>query len=181
MRGFKLLVVPLALAWPLLVWGLHDLLGSWPLLAVGAGLLAWRLPEARRLAAIAAAGLLLTGLLVNAELGMRAYPVAINAVMLTVFAASLWQGPPVIERLARLRQPDLPEAGVRYTRRVTQVWCAFFFANGSIAAWTACCTSLATWSLYNGVISYGLIALMFSGEWLCRRRLRRISSSCTSL
>ena len=175
MRDLKWCLAPLMMAWPLLIWWLHGHVGSWPLLITGALLLAWRFPEARWLAVIAAGGLILLGLLGDAEWGIRAYPVAINAVMLALFAFSLWQGPPFIERLARLREPDLPASGVRYTRRVTQAWCVFFVVNGSVAAWTAGYASLALWSLYNGVISYGLIALMFAGEWCCRYRLRRPS------
>lgn len=171
-RASGILLAIAAMAWPLAAWALMDTLGPWPLLLVGCGLIAWRLPQARSLAISAAITLLLVGLVVDAELGMRGYPVAVNAVMLAVFATSLWRGPPVIERLARLREPDLPASGVRYTRRVTQVWCLFFVINGSIAAWTACYADLSTWSLYNGVISYVLMGLMFAGEWCCRRRLR---------
>ncbi|WP_245550190.1 hypothetical protein [Vreelandella jeotgali] len=109
--ALRWLLAPLMMAWPLLIWWLHGLVGSWPLLIAGAGLLAWRFPEARLLAAVAAAGLILLGLVGEAEWGVRAYPVAINAVMLTLFTTSLWQGPPIIERLARLREPDLPPAG----------------------------------------------------------------------
>ncbi|MGO2055828.1 MAG: hypothetical protein ACTH2G_08900 [Halomonadaceae bacterium] len=79
---------------------------------------------------------------------------------------------PVIERLARLREPELPAAGIRYTRNVTWAWCGFFILNGAIASWTALYASLATWTLYNGAISYGLIAVMFTGEWLIRHQLR---------
>lgn len=175
MRALKWSLAPLMMAWPLLIWWLHDHVGSWPLLVTGALLLAWRFPEARWLAVTAGGGLILLGLLGEAEWGVRAYPVAINTVMLALFSFSLWQGPPIIERLARLREPDLPESGVRYTRRVTQAWCLFFLINGSVAAWTACYASLSLWTLYNGVISYGLIALMFTGEWCCRYRLRRTS------
>lgn len=166
----------MALAWPLLVFTLHDALGSWPLLVLGAGLLAWRLPQARFLAIAVALSLLALGALGQAELGMRAYPVAVNAIMLALFAGSLWRGMPIIERLARLREPELPPAGVAYTRRVTWAWCGFFVANGSLAGWTALYADLATWALYNGVISYALIGLMFAGEWLLRRRLRRTLS-----
>src|SRR2546423_11913745 len=42
----------------------------------------------------------------------------------TLFRSSLFRPPTVVERLARLRNPELPAAGVRYTRQVTQVWCA---------------------------------------------------------
>ncbi|HCR96925.1 MAG TPA: hypothetical protein DIW40_05275 [Halomonas sp.] len=161
-----------ALMWPLLVLLLHDDVGSWPLLIIGAALLAWRMPQARYLAAAAAVLLVALGGLGHAELGMRAYPVAVNAVMLAIFLSSLWRGMPVIERLARLREPELPAAGVRYTRNVTWAWCGFFILNGAIASWTALYASLATWTLYNGAISYGLIAVMFTGEWLVRHQLR---------
>ena len=56
------------------------------------------------------------------------YPVLINMSLLIIFGYSLYQGPPIIERLARLSEPDLPPDGMRYTRRVTGVWC-FFFAS----------------------------------------------------
>ena len=65
------------------------------------------------------------------------YPVLVNAVLLAVFAASLWKPPSVIERLARLRHPDLPPEGVRWVTNVTRVWCGFFVLNGGIALWTA--------------------------------------------
>lgn len=57
------------------------------------------------------------------------YPVVVNAVMLAVFGGSLRSTMPIVERLARLQEPDLPEKAVRYTRRVTQVWCLFFIST----------------------------------------------------
>ncbi|WP_240538659.1 COG4648 family protein [Halomonas sp. SH5A2] len=172
-KAIKSLGVVLAVAWPVLVFVLHDQVGSWPLLVAGAALLAWRMSQARYLAMVVALLMLVLGGLGHADIGMRAYPVAINALMLAVFLTSLWRGMPIVERIARLKEPDLPPAGVAYTRRVTWAWCGFFVINGSIATWTAVYADLATWTLYNGVISYGLIALMFAGEWLLRHRLRR--------
>lgn len=171
-QGIKWLGMVLAVAWPILVFVSHEYIGSWPLLIAGSALLAWRLPQARYLAIVMGAALLMLGGLGHAELGMRAYPVAVNAIMLAIFLSSLWKGMPIVERLARLREPDLPPEGVSYTRRVTWAWCGFFIANGSIACWTALYADLAIWSLYNSVISYALIALMFAGEWLIRRRFR---------
>ncbi|MCW4153168.1 hypothetical protein OM427_27010 [Halomonas sp. 18H] len=172
-KVIKSLGVVLAVAWPVLVLVLHDQVGSWPLLVAGAALLAWRMSQARYLAMVVALLMLVLGGLGHADIGMRAYPVAINALMLVVFLTSLWRGMPIVERLARLKEPELPPAGVAYTRRVTWAWCGFFVINGSIATWTAVYADLATWTLYNGVISYGLIALMFAGEWLLRHRMRR--------
>ncbi len=97
------------------------------------------------------------------------YPVFMNVLMFSLFAASLLHPPSAIERLARLRHPNLPPEGVAYTRRVTQVWCGFFVTNGGIAAWTAFAASREIWLLYNGLISYLLMGALFAGEWLFRR------------
>ena len=104
---------------------------------------------------------------------LRLYPVLVNLVMLGLFSWTLLFPPSLIERLARLKEPDLPPSGVRYTRRVTQVWCGFFVLNGSIAAYTALYSSLATWTLYNGLISYLLMGTLFGGEFLLRLRIRK--------
>jgi uncharacterized membrane protein len=58
---------------------------------------------------------------------------------------------------------------VRYTFRITQIWCAFFLINGTLAAYTALFTSRAAWALYNGLIAYLLMGALFAGEWLYRR------------
>nr|WP_255653589.1 MULTISPECIES: hypothetical protein [unclassified Myxococcus] len=113
-----------------------------------------------------------TSMLGNHALPLKLYPVLVNSMLLAVFATSLVYPPTVIERLARLREPQLPASGVAYTRRVTQVWCGFFVVNGGIALATALWASDATWALYNGLISYGLMGLLFAGEWLVRRRVR---------
>jgi uncharacterized membrane protein len=103
---------------------------------------------------------------------LKLYPALVNGVMFGLFAMSLWRGPSVVERLARLRQPDFPPAAVRYTRRVTQVWCGFFVVNGLVAAATALWSSTATWTLYNGLLSYIAMGTLMGGEWLVRRRVR---------
>ena len=106
-------------------------------------------------------------------ISLRFYPVLVNLVMLGLFSWTLLFPPSLIERLARLKEPDLPPSGVRYTRRVTQVWCGFFVLNGSIAAYTALYSSLATWTLYNGLISYLLMGALFGGEFLLRLHVRK--------
>ena len=106
----------------------------------------------------------------NDGLPLKLYPVLVNMTLLCVFAISLWKPPTVIERLARLRHPDLPPEGVRWVTNVTKAWCVFFVANGSIALWTALAASDATWALYNGAIAYALIGAMLAVEWLLRPR-----------
>ena len=61
-----------------------------------------------------------------------------------------------------------------YTRRVTQVWCGFFVFNGSLALLTALYASDGVWMLYNGLLAYVLMGILFAGEWLVRQRVRAV-------
>ncbi len=101
------------------------------------------------------------------------YPVVVNAVMLAVFGGSLWSAMPIVERLARLQEPDLPEKGVRYTRHVTQIWCGFFIINGGIALFTALYADMSLWTARNGMIAYLLMGTLMAGEWLVRRQVMK--------
>ena len=101
------------------------------------------------------------------------YPVVVNAVMLAVFGGSLWSAMPIVERLARLQEPDLPEKGVRYTRHVTQIWCGFFIINGGMALFTALYGDMSLWTAWNGMIAYLLMGTLMAGEWLVRRQVMK--------
>jgi uncharacterized membrane protein len=119
--------------------------------------------------ALSVTGVMAALTFINADLAMRSYPVLMNAAMLMIFACSLLRPPTVIERLARLVEPELPDSGVRYTRTVTWVWCWFFVLNGAVAMWTVLYASLEVWALYNGFIAYILMGLLFAGEFAVRR------------
>lgn len=108
----------------------------------------------------------------NALMPIKLYPVAVNALLLALFAASIVRPPSAIERLARLREPDLPDVAIAYTRKVTLVWCAFFLVNGGIALATALWGTEAQWALYNGAIAYVLMGVIAGAEWVVRRRVR---------
>jgi uncharacterized membrane protein len=107
-------------------------------------------------------------LLTNSSHYLRFYPVCMNVLMFVLFFSSLFRPPSMIERFARITEPDLSEAGMTYTRNVTKVWCGFFLFNGAIAFYTSVSASMEIWALYNGAISYALIALLFAGEYLFR-------------
>lgn len=120
--------------------------------------------------------LLLTGgaaIASNSVLWLQYYPVFINLVMLIVFVLSLVRPPCIVEQFARLKMPDLPEVGVSYTRKVTMVWCGFFVLNGTMALYTILDASMGFWALYNGVISYSLMGVLFVGEYFVRGRVQR--------
>ena len=95
---------------------------------------------------------------------LRLYPALVNAGLLLSFAATLRSGPSMIEKFARMRLPDLQPRAVRYTRRVTQVWCIFFALNGLTALVAALYWSRGAWALYNGVIAYVLVGVLIAAE-----------------
>lgn len=189
MRGFRTLPVvqvvtgALLLAWPFVIWfglahnSLHWLL---PLMAL---LLVLRLRQGRKNAgpmcfvmqsvALAGIALCVASVLLKTHQLLLFYPVVVNAVMLSVFGGSLWSAMPLVERLARLRTPALPPQGVRYTRRVTQIWCLFFIFNGTIALFTALHGDMRMWTTWNGMLSYLLMGALMAGEWLIRRQVMK--------
>ena len=107
----------------------------------------------------------------NSPIYLRYYPVFMNGMMLVLFFGSLLRPPTIIERFARLQTPDLSEAAISYTRKVTWVWCGFFVLNGSMALYTSLGDRLVVWTLYNGPIAYTLMGVLFAGEYLVRRRV----------
>lgn len=108
----------------------------------------------------------------NVWLPLKLYPVGANAFFLITFGLSLIYPPSAVERLARIKEPNLSAEGVTYTRRVTQVWVCFFVINGSIALGTALWASDAVWTIYNGLIAYCLMGVLAGIELLVRRRLK---------
>jgi uncharacterized membrane protein len=116
--------------------------------------------------------LAIVSILGNQSLPLKLYPVLVSGVMLAVFGLSLRHPPTAIERIARLHDPQLPPEAVSYTRKVTKVWCFFFIANAGISLATVIWASDRVWAIYNGLISYVLMGILFAGEWLVRQRLR---------
>ncbi|MBT0568748.1 hypothetical protein KIK84_00285 [Curvibacter sp. CHRR-16] len=106
----------------------------------------------------------------GSELWVRLYPCAVTLSLLAVFARSLYTPQSMVERIARLSEPDLPTQAIAYTRAVTRVWCGFMACNAAVSLWTALQADRAIWAIYNGGISYVLMGLLFAGEWLYRRR-----------
>ena len=121
------------------------------------------------------AGVLYCGFAIwsNNLVSLRFYPALVSGVMLAIFSSSLLSPPSLIERLARLQHPDLPPEGVFYTRRVTQVWCAFFIVNGVISFSTAVWSSFELWSLYNGLIAYVMMGILMGGEYIVRMKTQK--------
>ena len=175
----SVLTALITLLYPLAIWYGHGQIEPRWLAGILLLAAATRLPSLKLSAAArwsVAGALVLVGCAIwsNLLLPLKLYPVLVNAALLAAFGYSLAAPPSMIERMARLREPDLPLAAVAYTRRVTQVWCGFFVVNGAIALGTALWASDAVWSLYTGVIAYVLMGILFGGEWLLRQRFKRL-------
>lgn len=174
--GARVAVILITIAYPVLVYfGIGHFEPRWlAMLLCGLAVLrAWAAREPFWLAAAAGALLLAAvSMMGNALFPLKLYPVLVNLVLFAIFVTSLFSPVSAIERIARLREPDLHPRAVAYTRRVTQVWCWFFAFNGSMAFATAWWGSDAAWALYNGLIAYLLIGALFAIEWLVRRRVK---------
>jgi peptidoglycan-N-acetylglucosamine deacetylase len=180
-RLSSLLSLVFTVAYPLLVAGSLAFLGarSAALVLLGVHLLARLrtlrrdLEKARGLVLLAAlvGVLLLLGAILDDPRYLLAYPSLVNAALLVHFAWSL-RTVPVAERFARLEAKDpgqLDATALRYCRRVTIVWCAFFVLNGGIATALAIWAPRAVWAAYTGGISYLLVGLLFASEYVVRR------------
>lgn len=130
---------------------------------------------ARNLVPVLLAGGLcaLVAMAVDSTEALRMLPVAVALISLLTFGYTLLRPPSMIERFARVFEPAPGPAAIRYMRRVTQVWCLFFLCNGGVALYTALYSSLAFWTLYNGLIAYVLMGLVFAIEYGVRQVVRR--------
>jgi peptidoglycan/xylan/chitin deacetylase (PgdA/CDA1 family)/uncharacterized membrane protein len=180
-RLSELLSLVFTLAYPLLVAGSVGFLGARAaaLVLLGVHVLARLrtlrrdLQRARGLLVLAAsvAVLLVLGAILDDPRFLLAYPSLVNAALFVHFAWSL-RSVPIAERFARMEAADpseLDAPALRYCRRVTLVWCAFFVVNGGIATGLAAWAPRGVWAAYTGGISYLLVGLVFAVEYVIRR------------
>jgi uncharacterized membrane protein len=124
--------------------------------------------------------ILLLAVLNNSSSTLRFTPVVMNISLLLIFSFSLIFPPSMIERFARLAYgAEMPVYVIAYTRKVTWLWCAFFLFNSLMSAYTAVYASLRFWTLYNGMLAYLLVGILFAGEYLVRLRVRHLHESCS--
>lgn len=135
-------------------------------------------------------GMLLSlfALLTPLKEGILYYPLIVNLGFLLFFFLSLFQEQTVCERIARKLwayqhpQQSFPPEAIRYTRRVTQVWCGFFVLNGLIALLTiglAHGGDWRAWGWWNGLGSYIAMGVLFALEFLYRKY--RLGKSAATL
>ena len=103
------------------------------------------------------------------------YPALVNFVLCIVFANSLRHEESFLLRIVRARGVAISDYTPRYLYRLTALWACFFVLNGLVSIWTGT-LSMEAWTLYNGLISYFIVAILFGGEMLFRRYYKRRKS-----
>ena len=105
----------------------------------------------------------------RAEL-VKLYPVVMNFTVMAIFALSLKRKPLVQIIGERMRGTTLPSEGIEYARKATLAWAAFMLFLGLCSLATVFMQN-EVWAVFNGFLSYILIALMFFCEHLARRKV----------
>lgn len=104
----------------------------------------------------------------DSEIILRYYPVAMSLAFSLFFAISLKAETTLIERFARMFIDEIEQHQRDYMRGLTKIWSLLLLCNSMIAAYTACCLSLAHWTLYNGLIAYMVFGVFTLGELINR-------------
>jgi uncharacterized membrane protein len=84
---------------------------------------------------------------------LRWIPALLYAALAVVFAASLREPVPVVERVARIIQPWVPDFVAPYCRRVTLLWACVFAVNALVLGASAAMLPAARWE---AVAGYGI-------------------------
>lgn len=100
------------------------------------------------------------------------YPVVINFSIFMIFFVSSFAKETVIQKFAKLVEPDIKPKALEYTRKLTYVWALFTFLNFLISLGTIF-LSQRTWEIYNGIISYILVGIFFAIEYIIRVRFKK--------
>lgn len=100
------------------------------------------------------------------------YPALVNFSLFVTFANSLRYEEPLLLKLVRGRAATIRWYTPRYLYRLTAFWAGFFLLNGIVSLWTST-LSMETWTVYNGLISYFIVAVLLVGELLFRSGYKR--------
>jgi uncharacterized membrane protein len=108
----------------------------------------------------------------DSRIAAKIYPVALSLAAAYAFGSSLWKPPSLIERIARIGEPDIPAGAQTYCRIVTIIWTVWLILNAIIAALLALLARAEAWALWTGLLAYLIMGALFGGEMLIRPRVR---------
>ncbi len=103
---------------------------------------------------------------------VKLYPVVVNCFIFLVFFTSSFSKETVIQKFAKLTEPNIKPKALEYTRKLTYYWAIFTFFNFLISLWTVFLPQ-KIWSIYNGIISYILVGSFFAIEYFVRKRFKK--------
>lgn len=116
----------------------------------------------------------------NDRISLLAAPALGSLALLAIFGRSLRARESIVGAIARVQLGVLTPDEARYCRRVTWTWCAFFLVNAAIALGLARWGTIEAWAFYTGLVSYLLLAALFSAEYVYRQwRFRRYRGAPT--
>ena len=96
----------------------------------------------------------------------RVLPVLVLGWLAYFFGRTIFSGRvPLIERIARVGDPDLPPHLCRYTRQLTTLWCAYFLTAAVLASAVELPLGWA------GILVWAGAVVLFVGEHWIRPRL----------
>lgn len=93
------------------------------------------------------------------------YPAVVSGIMGGLFFYSLLVPPCLIGQFALAMRSDVPEEAWGYLSKVTLVWGLFCWMNMTTSLIISCYGTKSLWLFYNGGLSYGLMGLLFVGEY----------------
>ena len=98
-------------------------------------------------------------------------PILINLALAWLFGRTLVRGRrPLIARFAIMEQGTLSAELVTYTRTLTWLWTLLFVAAAAASLALALSGHRDAWSLFTNFLNYVLVAALFLGEFVYRRR-----------
>lgn len=109
----------------------------------------------------------------NSEQLLRFYPVLMNTGFGLLFLNSLRGQQSLIEQFMRAGGKIPPTHALGYLRSLSAAWGILLLVNAFVSGYTACCSTPYVWALYNGALSYVVIAIFVAVELIYRQYYRR--------
>lgn len=99
-------------------------------------------------------------------------PVVIPLLLLFIFGRTLFAGrEPLITAIGEAARGPLTPSMRRYTRRLTQLWCVVFLVLMLWSIFLMLIEQPELWSWFTNVINYGVVGVLFVGEFMLRKKL----------
>ena len=110
----------------------------------------------------------------NNDIFLKIYPVLMNISVCLMFALSL-HDVPLIEKFALKTGHKLNFEQRKYTRAATRTWAIFMLCLTMISLATVFLSN-EIWVMFNGLISYILIAIMMGVEFIVRKKVKNANT-----